>query len=175
MVLEMNTEIEYQTFTEYIDKLKKENPGWQISFGYIGNVWYSPYSDDRSWKIWMRPEGIMESWEYQDSYHVEVHDSIVIFSYENFEKWINNQKKRWADYMQVNHKNKMIGKTEKEVFLNMMERMGYVGKSRCYSDETYFYCLTRRNSYGDEDKYTYAKLEAAFDSLGNLVEIRAAS
>lgn len=166
---------------DFVKYLQSQMPGWKISWGYIGNIWQSPYIDDRSWRISMRPEGIMECWEQQDSYTIahitneEDHSIIFMFDEKNFFNWIGRQENRWNDYMLANFKNKMKGQTEKEVFINMMERMGYFGKTRCYSDETYFYSLTRLNCYGQKDEYTYAKFEAAFDTIGNLIEIRASS
>jgi len=179
----MNTvEVIHDDLKALVDRLKRDHPGWCITLGYIGNIWHQPtYCDDRSWRISMRPEGIMECWESKDSYQIghqndrEDKSFVFLFDEENFFNWVERQKIRWNDYMLENFKNKMKGTTEKEVFMNMMERSGYFGKSRYYSDETYFYCLTRRNSYGKQDEYTFAKFEVAFDSNGNLIEIRASS
>lgn len=171
----------HDELNDTVKYLKTQMPGWAISFGYIGNIWQSPYRDDRSWKIWLRPEGIQNSWDYQDCFGInhitngEDRTSFFDFDEERFFAWVEKQKTRWHDYMEANFVNKMKGVTEQEVLTNMLERFGYHGKDRYYSDKTLYYCFERKNQYGDPDKYTYAKIEFAFDSRGNLVDVRAAT
>lgn len=91
-----------------IKHLKIEMPGWNISFGYIGNIWQSPYRDDRSWKIWLRPKGIMTFWEWQDSFSInhttegKDRTSHFDFNEEYFFAWIEKQKNRYKDYIWPN-------------------------------------------------------------------------
>ena len=164
------------------NRLKKDFPGWCITWGYIGNIWHQPtYCDDRSWRISMRPEGIMECWESRDCYPIghkndpEDKSLVFLFDEEHFFNWVEKQKAHWNNYMLVNYVNRMKGKNEKEVLLNMLERFGYYGKNIYYSDETLHFTFKRKNQYGSDDKYTYAKIEFAFDTKGNLVDVRAAS
>ena len=165
-----------------VNRLKKDFPGWCITWGYIGNIWHQPtYCDDRSWRISMRPEGIMECWESRDCYPIghkndpEDKSLVFLFDEEHFFNWVEKQKAHWNNYMLVNYVNRMKGKNEKEVLLNMLERFGYYGKNIYYSDETLHFTFKRKNQYGSDDKYTYAKIEFAFDTKGNLVDVRAAS
>lgn len=166
---------------DLVNFLKQELPGWNITWGYIGNIWQSPYRDDRSWHVSMRPEGIMQCWESIDTFSVrhiandKDHSIYFELNEEAFFNWVERQKLRWNEYMLVNYINRMKGQTEKEVLLNMLARFGYYGKDRYYSDETLYFVFKCKNQFGSDDNYTYAKVEFAFDTKGNLVDVRATS
>ena len=93
---------------DIVKNLKSKFPGWNITWGYIGNIWHSPYLDDRHWHISMRPQGIMTTWESQDSFSIESkEEGKFSFNEESFLKWIDRQNFRWNDYTSKHLINKL--------------------------------------------------------------------
>lgn len=65
-----------QILQDRVEELAREFPG--ISFGYIGNVYNSPFYDDRSWRIFLPHPGRVGTYE----------DSVGSYRTENLDKML---------------------------------------------------------------------------------------